>query len=233
VYGDFNCPYSYLASQRVDLLIERGLDLEWRAVEHDRTIPVSGGPADPVRARQERDQIKNLLRGGEQAPALPAGPLTNTAAATSAYAESVSDRRQHDLRGQTFEAIWTQGRNLSSAYEMRPVIATVMDWSAALPPRYGSELPRLWHGDSDETVLRRLGGTIAPDGQPLTTTGWRRVRSWRQDWLALGTPVVPVVVDDTGRIHRGLDALGYLAQIADVHSALPIPRPAPEPTRER
>ncbi len=37
VYGDFNCPYSYLASQRVDALARSGrAEVEWRAVEHDR-----------------------------------------------------------------------------------------------------------------------------------------------------------------------------------------------------
>jgi hypothetical protein len=33
VYGDFNCPYSYLASQRVDELARLGqAEVEWRAV---------------------------------------------------------------------------------------------------------------------------------------------------------------------------------------------------------
>jgi len=39
VYGDFNCPYSYLASQRADLLSRAGaLMVDWRAVEHDRGL---------------------------------------------------------------------------------------------------------------------------------------------------------------------------------------------------
>ena len=36
VYGDFNCPYSYLASQRADRVIREGMArIAWRAVEHD------------------------------------------------------------------------------------------------------------------------------------------------------------------------------------------------------
>lgn len=39
VYGDFNCPYSNLASQRADQLIRGGMaQVDWRAVEHDRRL---------------------------------------------------------------------------------------------------------------------------------------------------------------------------------------------------
>lgn len=36
VYGDFNCPYCYLASQRSARLARDGMtEIDWRAVEHD------------------------------------------------------------------------------------------------------------------------------------------------------------------------------------------------------
>ena len=44
IYGDFNCQYSYLASQRAALLIRAGVAVDWRAVQHDRDLPVSGQP---------------------------------------------------------------------------------------------------------------------------------------------------------------------------------------------
>ena len=47
LYGDFNCPYSYLASTRVDVLLERQIaEVEWRAVEHDPAIrsPANSSP---------------------------------------------------------------------------------------------------------------------------------------------------------------------------------------------
>ncbi len=50
VYGDFNCPYSYLASQRADLLSRAGVAVGWRAVEHDRGLPVTGSRSDSGRA---------------------------------------------------------------------------------------------------------------------------------------------------------------------------------------
>lgn len=47
VYGDFNCPYSCLASARADILVERGIAaVEWRAVEHDPSIPMPSEPVD-------------------------------------------------------------------------------------------------------------------------------------------------------------------------------------------
>ncbi len=43
VYGDFNCPYSYLASQRADLIACGGVAaVDWRAVEHDRGPSLTG-----------------------------------------------------------------------------------------------------------------------------------------------------------------------------------------------
>ena len=39
IYGDFNCPHSYLAGQRADLLSRSGAaSVDWRTVEHDRGL---------------------------------------------------------------------------------------------------------------------------------------------------------------------------------------------------
>ena len=47
VYGDFNCPYSYLASQRADELNRTATEMVgWRAVEHDRGLALTGTPSD-------------------------------------------------------------------------------------------------------------------------------------------------------------------------------------------
>ena len=57
VYGDFNCPYSYLASQRVDELARLGqAGVEWRAVEH----AVQGG--DRLVLARVQDARVDLVR---------------------------------------------------------------------------------------------------------------------------------------------------------------------------
>src|SRR5438309_11493539 len=47
IYGDFNCPFSALASDRAARLEATGrVVVEWRAVEHDPSIPAEGRPVD-------------------------------------------------------------------------------------------------------------------------------------------------------------------------------------------
>ena len=108
IYGDFNCPYSYLASQRADLLSKAGVAVDWRAVEHDRRLPVTGSrpaatglrgtgnsrrwPHSPCPASRFRPGRRRLI--------------SNTEAAVAAYAEAVSDGVADELRGSLFRAIW-------------------------------------------------------------------------------------------------------------------------------
>jgi hypothetical protein len=49
VYGDFNCPFSALATARATVLEARGLAvIEGRAVEHDPAIPVTVAFPNPI-----------------------------------------------------------------------------------------------------------------------------------------------------------------------------------------
>lgn len=71
IYGDFNCPYSYLASMPVDGRTERGLAVvDWRAVEHDDSLPGIGAPTEPelARWRKELDEVAQLAIVGEGPP---------------------------------------------------------------------------------------------------------------------------------------------------------------------
>src|SRR5580765_3033629 len=115
VYGDFNCPYSYLASQRSARLARDGVtDIDWRAVEHDPKLAMTGTPAYRAVWDTELAEVAALARPGEDVPAAPPPVISNTRAAVAAYAEAVSDGIAGELRRRLFRAIWGQKRHLSS-----------------------------------------------------------------------------------------------------------------------
>jgi 2-hydroxychromene-2-carboxylate isomerase len=218
VYGDFNCPYSYLASQRADLLSRAGAAVDWRAVEHDCGLPVTGSRSDSDRATWDRElaEVASLALPGEHVPDRPPVLVSNTQAAVAAYAEAVSDGVAGELRRRLFRTIWVHGLHLSSAYEVRRLITAVMWPQEDITDRLASpDIPSLLLRDPDMArIVRRSGGTIAPDGGPLTTTGWRRIRRWRQEWLALPSQVIPAVIGPDQIVRPGIEGLGYLADLA-------------------
>jgi hypothetical protein len=146
--------------------------------------------------------------------------ISNTRAAVSAYAEAVADGIQDRLRLRLFEAIWAQGRNMSSAYDVRRVVAALqwpadpISWHLASP-----DLPApVLHDPDPMRIVRREGGTITPDGGPLTTAAYDRARQWRRQWLALfeaalSGPALPAVIGPDGAVHVGPDGLRCLAGI--------------------
>jgi 2-hydroxychromene-2-carboxylate isomerase len=239
VYGDFNCPYSYLASQRADLLSRTGVTtIDWRSVEHDQGLPVTGRRSDRDRAAWDRElaEVASLALPGEQVPAGPPALISNTQAAVAAYAEAVSDGVAGELRRRLFRAIWAQGLHLSSAYEVRRVVAGVMWPQEDITDRLASpDIPSLLLRDPElARIVRRSGGTIALDGGPLTTAGWRRIRQWRQEWLALRSQVIPAVIGPDHVVRPGLDGLGYLADLAGTVGLRPLApaRAGTEPGRD-
>jgi 2-hydroxychromene-2-carboxylate isomerase len=149
VYGDFNCPYSYLASQRSARLARDGMtEIDWRAVEHDPKLAMTGTPADHAVWDKELAEVAALARPGEDAPAAPPPVISNTRAAVAAYAEAVSDGIAGELRRRLFGAIWGQKRHLSSAYEVRRLVTRLM-W------RPGCITDRLASPDLHRAPVRR------------------------------------------------------------------------------
>ena len=109
IYGDFNCPYSCLASARADGLLERGLaEVEWRAVEHNPSIPapseVAGGDV-AARLRREVAEVRGLLRTAEVFPIATPPVHPNTATAVAAFADA-SPYDSDGLRRRLFAALW-------------------------------------------------------------------------------------------------------------------------------
>ena len=223
VYGDFNSLHCYLASQRADRLVREGkADVEWCAVEHRPRLPVTGAKPPPrsVGAQDDLAEAAQLALPGEQLPAGPPAVISNTSAAVSAYAEAVADGIQDRLRLRLFEVIWAQGRNMSSAYDVRRVVAA-LQWPADPISLHlaSPDLPApVLHDPDPMRIVRREGGTITPDGGPLTTAAYDQARQWRQQWLALfepalAEPALPAVIGPDGAVHLGPDGLRCLAGI--------------------
>ena len=225
VYGDFNCPYSYLASQRADLLSRAGVAVDWRAVEHDRGLAVTGSRSDSDQATWNREltEVASLALPGEHVPDRPPVLVSNTKAAVAAYAEAVSDGVAGELRGRLFRAIWVQSLHLSGAYEVRRLVTGVMWPQEDITDRLVSpDIPSLLLRDPDlARIVRRSGGTIAQDGGPLTTAGWRRIRQWRQEWLALPSRVIAAVIGSDQIVRPGIEGLRYLADLASTAGLRP------------
>ena len=163
IYGDFNCPYSYLASQRADQLARAGTALaEWRPVEHDLRLAVTGTRSEADRAVWEGElaEVAALALPGEHAPQAPPPVVSNTGAAVAAYAEAVSDGIADELRRRLFGAIWTEHRHMSTAFEVRRLVTGLM-W----PP---------------EDITDRLASPDIPEpAQPGPRSCLHRAPLWR------------------------------------------------------
>jgi hypothetical protein len=187
VYADFNCPYSCLASARADALIDLGLaEVEWRAVEHDPTIPRPSEPVEgEVLAMLDREvaQVRGLVVPGETFPIERPPVHPNTSMAVAAYAASPAAARR-DLRRRLFAALWFEGRDTG-----------------------------------DPAVVQDL--RVGP-----SETAVQLVATWRDAWLALERPLVPMLVLPDGYVSRGLGALARLADLVTTPRRESRPPPA-------
>lgn len=135
VYGSFSCPYSFLASLRADRLTERGVaDMEWRAVVHDPEVPQRGLPVSGQTAEmfdQELDQIRGLLRSGEQYPATRPALLPSTMLAVAAYS-AMEGAHANRIRALLFGALWVRGLNIGDPAVLRELGCPVTSPAAAM-----------------------------------------------------------------------------------------------------
>ncbi len=116
IFGDFNCPFSAIASARAMRIQLLGIGvIGWHAVEHDPTIPAAGAPVRGQMAddlQRELEQIHRLLTPGDSVQLRLPSRLPNTHHATSAYAATPPDQRS-TVRRRLFAACWTEDMNLS------------------------------------------------------------------------------------------------------------------------
>ena len=129
IYGDFNCPFSALASARADVLLARGShEIEWRAIQHDTTIPTAGEPVEGDTAAALGAEIATILELSEHdlRLRLVVPPVrSNTALASAGFAAAGHD--PHRLRRGLFAAVWAEGRNLGNPAELRRLDANGRD----------------------------------------------------------------------------------------------------------
>lgn len=129
IYGDFNCPFSALASTRADRLLAAGLhEIDWRAVQHDAALAAAGEPVDQRTAAALQDEVTMILELNQNEPDLMLVVPTirsNTGLACAAFAAAGCDA--DDLRRRLFAAVWSEGRNISNPAELRRLGAGARD----------------------------------------------------------------------------------------------------------
>jgi hypothetical protein len=125
IFGDFNCPFSALASTRADELERRGIArVDWRAVEHKPEIPPGGEPVDgELRAEldEEVENVRELLVGDEEFATRWPAVRPNTRAAIERYA-GVEPARRAAVRGELFRRYWGLGEDLGDARVLDDVV---------------------------------------------------------------------------------------------------------------
>jgi len=124
IYGDFNCPFSALASYRAEQLERSGqFSIDWRAVEHEPSIPPAGQPVQGKLAAEldgELEQVRGLLVAGEDFWLRRPPVRSNTAAATTTYA-GVEASRRPAVRTELFRWYWSQGGDLADDRYLREI----------------------------------------------------------------------------------------------------------------
>lgn len=204
VYADFSSPAGYLASLRVDRLLTAGLPVpDWRAVEHRPRLPFTGLRLDPAaRAVRDRelDEVRALLRPGEELPERAPALLPHTASTVAAYAEAYEAGVADLVRPLLFRAYWVDGLDIGDPEVLRRL----------LPGAFRS-LRQIASPVGDP--VRDFGYVVTSQHAPLTHQAGTRLCRWQQDWLALGGPVALTLVTDGGTT-TGAAALGRLAHHA-------------------
>jgi len=144
IYGDFNCPFSALASERAARVqAARRATVEWRAVQRLPDLPSSGRLIDSKLAAdlaEELDRIDGLLLDDERFPRRLPDVLPSTQPATAAFA-AAADLRD-TLRQLLFRAHWFDGLDISD-----PTILVRLGARPAYePPVVTVEWQRAWEG---------------------------------------------------------------------------------------
>lgn len=150
IYGDFNCPFSALASVRADVLLAAGAcEIDWRAIQHDTAIPAGGEAVEGDTAAMLAVEVATILELSEDDVRLHLAvpPVrSNTHASSAAFAAAGVDADR--LRRRLFAAVWAEGRNVGEP----------------------AELGRLGADGRDDVVARRWQDEYEALPRPITPT---------------------------------------------------------------
>lgn len=193
VWGDFTCPWTYLAWRRTELLADDGVAIDWRTVEHD---PWRHETAVSVHDRfqalhDELPEVITHLLPGEPYPYVLKGHVPFTGAATSAYAEACVAEVATSVRRKLFDAFWQDGVDLGDPRVLRAMLADDFYESA-----------------SPSEPVWRWGLAVDVTGGPISNEAWHLVRDWRSQWEELGGTVPTVIVGERAIV--GVAAVDWL-----------------------
>jgi 2-hydroxychromene-2-carboxylate isomerase len=216
VYGDFTDALSWVASMRVDALLQAEAAVEWRAVRAVRTTRVVAAPMGADMARRVHD-----IRGWHHETALPGEPtgwgtplmVPNAGPPVSAYAEAVEAGIPDHVRHLLFRSYWLDRLDIGNPDVLRHLLA----------------VPFL-HGSSRSEVISQHGYAVAIGGGPITTPAWWLARRWRHEWEQLGCPELPTVVDED-LTYKGLEAADHLGTLIEPHPDRALATAAANPFR--
>lgn len=197
IYGDFNCPRSYLAARRAERLAANGVRVDWRAVEHEPAC--SSHDRLPAKSfdemRAERDQVVRMLLPAERLAHSLAGFVPCTKAAVSGYAEAYAAGVAAGVRQLLFDAFWLHAVDVGDAKLVRTLLVDAIR-----------------SGSSHSEALREWGYAVDVNGAPITTAAHRLISSWKSEWLAAGERVIPVLMVDDDEPLFGEAAVRWLGE---------------------
>lgn len=210
VYGDFDCPWSYLASRRAALLSANGLQVDWRAVEH---APLHDATTDHAshrfeNLRSEMEEVEALLLPGELLPFALAGFLPHTGAAIAAYAEAyAAGAPAVAVRALLFEALWLHSLDLAD-----PSVVHTLVVDAIRTQRPAGHPMAQWEYDAGVSA------------NSFHTTAARLSNSWAVEWGAISHGTVPVILVNGLLPIVGMEAVEWLGRRLLDRGLVPMPQ---------
>ncbi|MBE1496273.1 hypothetical protein H4696_003373 [Amycolatopsis lexingtonensis] len=215
VYADFSSPLCYLTSGRVDALRGAGIDVDWRAVEDAPWLPVTGRRLDSdsrLTLEAELAETLDMLQPDEQLDWTMPDFVPKTEAAVVGYAEAYGAGVADDVRRLLFRAYWCRKADIGDPETLRnPLAGPIL------------------RGHSTSDPLRLYGYAVSTGRGPITTSAWRRIQAWQDEWSTIGAGALPVLVEN-GLPMSGPAVPRHLTKMISQLS-IPFSPELPEPER--